>query len=261
MSTFTCTECNKSFSTALGLAGHSRMHGTSGGTNKQIMCCCVITKKVLKVNNLVHYQFKLEPCAVCNKLFKRRKDRNHCSPSCVATARNLSRTLSAESEARRRANIASSIKRLAKQRNPLLFDPEGPFSKVRFAKCRITGKLYVSVKGSSRVPSPYYSVSSITKYRRRCAFKFKLSSYPAEFVCDQPIYSGKRNPNMDAYSRDHMFSVSDGHKLNIDPKLIAHPANCRLIKQRINLDKRHRSCITLDELINRIQVWDLKYPK
>lgn len=108
MSTFTCTECNKSFSSALGLAGHSRMHGTSGGTNKQIMCCCVITKKVVKVNKLTFYQSTLEPCAVCNTLFKRRKDRNHCSLSCVATARNLSRTLSSESENRRRSNIALS---------------------------------------------------------------------------------------------------------------------------------------------------------
>ena len=261
MSTFTCTECNKSFSSALGLAGHSRMHGTSGGTNKQIMCCCVITRQVLKVNQLNRYQSTLEPCSVCNTLFKRRKDHNHCSLSCVATARNLSRKLSAESETRRRYNIASSIKRLAKQRNPLLFDPVGPFSKVRFAKCRTTEKLYVSVKGTSRVPSPYYSNTDIVKYRRKCSFKFKLTDYPAEFECDQPIYSGKLNPDIDAYSRDHMISVSDGHRLNIDPQLVAHPANCRLIKQRSNLNKRHRSCITLEELNALIKIWDIKYPK
>lgn len=261
MSTFTCTECNKSFSSALGLAGHKRLHGASGGTNKQIMCCCVITKKVIKVTNLARYQSTLEHCSVCNTLFKRCRDRNHCSLSCVATARNLSRTLSPESEQRRRSNIASSIKRLAKQRNPLLFDPVGPFSKVKFTKCRITGKMYVSVKGSSRLPSPYYSVTGITKYRRSCSFRFKLDTYPDEFDCSKPMYSGKRNPDINAYSRDHMFSVADGHRLNIDPKLIAHPANCRLIRQSLNLTKSHNSCISLDDLMSRIKEWDMKYPK
>jgi hypothetical protein len=75
------------------------------------------------------------------------------------------------------------------------------------------------------------------------------------------MYSGKLNPDINAFSRDHMFSVSDGHRLNIDPRLIAHPANCRIIQQRVNLNKSHNSCISIDELLFRIKEWDLKYPK
>ncbi len=259
MSTFTCTECDKSFTTPLGLAGHSRLHGASGGTNKQIMCCCVVTKEVIKASQLDKHISKLEPCLVCDKPFRRRKDHNYCSASCAATSRNFHRHLTPESESKRRTNISKTLKQIAKTRNPLLFDPEGPYSKVRFTKCRLTGKYYVSRKGDAKCASPFYTVSEMFKYRRSCSFKFSLKDYPQEFDCQLPLYSAKLNPNVNAYSRDHMFSVADGFRLGVNSQIIAHPANCRLITQKDNLLKRDKSCITLQELLFRISGWESKY--
>ena len=43
-----------------------------------------------------------------------------------------------------------------------------------------------------------------------------------------------------------MFSVKDGFLNKVDPKIISHPANCRLVLQRENAKKRNKSCITLE---------------
>jgi hypothetical protein len=34
--------------------------------------------------------------------------------------------------------------------------------------------------------------------------------------------------NLGGVSRDHMIAVRDGFNLGIDPKLLSHPANCKL---------------------------------
>ena len=64
----------------------------------------------------------------------------------------------------------------------------------------------------------------------------------------------------DMYVRDHMFSVADGFKLGVDPKIMRHPANCQLITIAEKRKKGDKSCITLDELLERIRLWDIKYP-
>lgn len=43
---------------------------------------------------------------------------------------------------------------------------------------------------------------------------------------------------------------------NIDPKIIGHPANCRLMKHNDNVSKYSDSSITIKELLERINVWD-----
>lgn len=121
--------------------------------------------------------------------------------------------------------------------------------------------MYISIKGDIKSPSPYYDVPAMTKYRRSCDFKFKFEKYPLDFDSTLPMYSGRLNPDIMAYSRDHMVSVSEGFKQNIDPKIISHPANCRLITQLDNVRKSVDSCITIEELINRIEEWNIKYPK
>ena len=58
-----------------------------------------------------------------------------------------------------------------------------------------------------------------------------------------------------------MYSVKDGFLNKVDPKILAHPANCRLIRQGENASKKNKSCITLEELLERIKNWDQKYGK
>ena len=105
---------------------------------------------------------------------------------------------------------------------------------------------------------------SIQKYRKACAFKFSLNSYPDEFdfglIETYGWYSAKNhknNPN--GVSRDHMYSVKEGFKNKVSPLLISHPANCQLLRQLDNGKKSARSTITLEELMARIKIWNEKY--
>ena len=105
----------------------------------------------------------------------------------------------------------------------------------------------------------------LKKYRQQCQFKFGIRNYPDEFdfklIEEHGWYSAKnRGNNMGGVSRDHMYSVKQGFLNNIDPKIISHPANCRLVLQRDNASKYDSCSITLEELLQRIKAWNEKYP-
>ena len=104
------------------------------------------------------------------------------------------------------------------------------------------------------------------KYRVDAAFTFSLKDFPNEFdfslIETYGWYKAKnRGNNLSGVSRDHMYSVKDGFLNNVDPKIVAHPANCRLIRQGDNASKKDKSCITLEQLLERIKIWDQKYKK
>lgn len=62
--------------------------------------------------------------------------------------------------------------------------------------------------------------------------------------------------NLNGVSRDHMLSVAEAFKLGMDPAVVKHPANCRLILHRKNQQKRSNSIITKNELLERIELFD-----
>ena len=68
-----------------------------------------------------------------------------------------------------------------------------------------------------------------------------------------------KNDNLSGVSRDHMFSVREGFEMDIDPKIISHPANCRLMIHTDNISKNKKSTITIEELLDRIKKFDNKY--
>ena len=101
----------------------------------------------------------------------------------------------------------------------------------------------------------------IRKYRNDCSFQFNLADYPDKFDFDLIRKYGWYKPknhgnNLGGVSRDHMYSVMDGYIHNVDPKIISHPANCRLIRHTDNMSKGGKSCITLEELLERIENWN-----
>ncbi len=102
--------------------------------------------------------------------------------------------------------------------------------------------------------------TGLDRYRQLCEFKFNLKDHPNKFdftlIKEHGWYKAKnRGDNPDGISRDHMYSINDGFKNNVDPYYLSHPANCRLIKQKDNSKKRDKSCITLKELITRVSEW------
>lgn len=108
--------------------------------------------------------------------------------------------------------------------------------------------------------------TSYLDYRRSCKFKFAINEFPNEFDIDLirkfGWYSAKNHGNnLNGVSRDHMYSVNEGYKNGIDPKIISHPANCKLMQHNDNVSKGDKSSISLEELLKRIEEWDLKYNK
>lgn len=105
---------------------------------------------------------------------------------------------------------------------------------------------------------------SIQQYRRACSFKFNLATYPDEFdfelIKQYGFYSPKnKKDNPNGVTRDHMYSVREGFTHKVSPLLISHPANCQLMLHLDNVSKNKKCSITLDELKERIRIWEEKY--
>jgi hypothetical protein len=105
---------------------------------------------------------------------------------------------------------------------------------------------------------------SLKYYRSLCQFKFNLADYPDEFdfslVESHGWYAAKnRGDNLGGVSRDHIVSAKHGFENGVDPAIIAHPANCRLLPHSANVSKGTDCGISLEDLLIRIQNWNLKY--
>ena len=57
-----------------------------------------------------------------------------------------------------------------------------------------------------------------------------------------------------------MISINYGFQNDIDPKLISHPANCQLIQHTENNKKNDSCSISLEDLYNRINHFEILYP-
>lgn len=108
------------------------------------------------------------------------------------------------------------------------------------------------------------NMSDYQKYYKDCQFKFALNDYPNEFdfmlIEQYGWYRAKnRGDNLNGISRDHMVSIKYGYENKINPEIINHPANCKLMIHNDNVRKHKTSSITIDELNERIDNWNLKY--
>ena len=101
----------------------------------------------------------------------------------------------------------------------------------------------------------YYSY-----YRPSCEFNFNPYDYKDKFDINLLEKYGwyspsNKNNNLLGVSKDHLYSVKDGFLNVIDPSIIKHPANCKLMLHKDNNSKGYKSIITLDELLDRIKKW------
>jgi hypothetical protein len=91
---------------------------------------------------------------------------------------------------------------------------------------------------------------------------FKLSS-PHIYKGRQSEYgwyaAKNRGDNLNGCSRDHLYSVYDGFKNKIDPKIISHPANCEIKPHKENQHKHSKSSITIEQLLERISDFEKQY--
>jgi hypothetical protein len=199
------------------------------------------------------YNKNLNYCKECDKILPYKKRNNKfCDSSCQAKKTNKTRVLS------------DDVKKMAnkKRRQKLL--------KNTVIKCKNCGndflkksrKIYCS--DNCRNDFRRKDMTEFKKYKRDCLFSFNLSDYEKEFdfklIEEYGWYKPvNRGNNLDGVSRDHVYSIRDGFDNGIDPYLISHPANCKLILQRQNSIKHKKSDITIKELELKIKNWKLKY--
>lgn len=105
------------------------------------------------------------------------------------------------------------------------------------------------------------SSNEFLNYRNDCKFLFNVWHHPDKFdlelIRKHGWYKAKnRGDNLNGVSRDHMISVMYGWENGVDPKIISHPANCKLMIHTENISKNKKCSLLLEELIKRIEEWD-----
>jgi len=108
------------------------------------------------------------------------------------------------------------------------------------------------------------NILDFKNYRADCSFKFNLKDYAEEFdfsiIEKYGWYKPKnRGNNLDGVSRDHIISVKYGFDNKISPSIISHPANCQIMKHTENISKYTKNNLTIEELIQKIEIWNKKY--
>ena len=101
------------------------------------------------------------------------------------------------------------------------------------------------------------------KYSIACRFKFNVYDYPDWFelslINEFGWYTASnKGNNINGISRDHMISVKYGFLHSISSEIISHQANCKLMKHTENSSKYTKSSITLEELVDRIETFNIR---
>lgn len=204
----------------------------------------------IKSNKELEYNDTPKLCRICNNAIPFTKQQSSfCGRSCANIRHHSEETKQQIRKTIINLNHANTVYKLCHVCSNIIIDNR---NKTCSRKCSGIAKTKVAS-------------NDLIGYRRKAAFRFSLNSYPTEFNFDLIETYGwyspsNKNNNMCGVSRDHMLSVSFGFNNGIDPSIIAHPANCQLILQNANASK-HTSCsITYEQLLQRINEWNVKYP-
>jgi hypothetical protein len=200
------------------------------------------------------YESNPKYCLKCGEKIPYEKRRNnYCGHSCKASALNIGRTYSDET--------------IAKMSNSRLRNVEYKVKKCKGCSNNIINSRLMYCSDVCKKEYKRKHMDEFLIYKADAKFNFTLNDYPDEFnfklIEEYGWYapSNSSKPNIGGVSRDHMYSINEGFKNGVDPKLISHPANCQLMIHNDNISKNKKSSLTLEELIIRINDWDLKYKK
>jgi predicted nucleic acid-binding Zn-ribbon protein len=261
-----CPICNQEFENHSLYANHMRWkHKDNSNYIEKIT---KITKNRFD-EKFGYFVDKIFTCECCKKEFiknvRELKNENFrfCSSSCANTKKH-----SIDTKNKIRLGVIQNIKKQPGKENFIL---EIDKNKI----CKNCGNIFHTKKKKSlfcckscsmsyRYRDNRNKMSDKKKYKLDCEFKFNLSDYPEEFnfelIKTYGWYKAKNHGNnLDGISRDHIYSIEEGFKNKIDPKIISHPANCKLIKQKENSKKHSKSSITIEELLIKIEMWNKKY--
>lgn len=204
-----------------------------------------------------YYSKSPKLCLFCEKAipFDKSKDNIFCDSSCSASYNNSCRSVSWGDK------ISDGLKLYH-------YNKEKTFLNLKLCLNCLSPFKRNKVFCSNSCKSNYYrgKMSDYAVYKSLCQFKFNLSDFPDEFdfslVRENGWYSPKnKRDNLKGVSRDHMFSIREGFNLNVLPKIIAHPANCKLLIHSDNISKNKKCSLTLEELLDRIEMFDSRHKR
>lgn len=226
------------------------------------------TKQLLSTKTSSYYKSKRKDfqvsCRKCGKEFTvneiiskhPQKQMYHCSRKCANTRIHSEET---------KKKIGKSNKIYAESHYPkyiytCLFCKKECLTNSNLEK---TKRKYCDAKCQKKHRDTFLNYRDYKNYKSRCYFKFKLSDYPNEFDLSLLEKYGFYHPkvNLQGISRDHIISVKYGFENKIDPKIMSHPANCKLMIHSENNKKKTRSDLTLEQLLHRIDEWNRKFRK
>jgi hypothetical protein len=231
--------------------------------NNQTLVDSVRNSKDVKYGLKQQYIVHCNKCSTEFKVIERtkyfpKKEKYFCSRSCAN-----GRTVSNEAKLKIGKGVLTHIKLYGVNGgNPVkpLLEQKCEFCKNIFYSKR--KKNYCGIKCANKFIRSQRP--ALINYRADCAFRFNLKDFPKEFdfalIEKYGWYSAaNRGNNLTGISRDHIVSVKYGFDNNIDPHIISHPANCRLVTHTENSSKNQKSLLTLEELLIKIKEWDKKY--
>lgn len=207
--------------------------------------------------NKQKYENNPKFCLFCNsKIPYDKRENKFCDRSCAAKWNNIHYP-------RRRGplprfiieNEISSPKKLSKRYKQMV-------CKVHFKQCIICNSWFRAIGVQKFCSETCKHMDEPRRYRRLCKFNLSPILHPELYNQKLIVKHGWYNPvnrpgrtNLTGVCWDHLFRIEDGFKQNVPPSIINHPANAELVPWPHNYARR-KSLITLEQLYERIKLWD-----
>jgi hypothetical protein len=187
---------------------------------------------------------KKTTCFNCGNVFESliTHNRKFCGSSCAAMFNNKGRVVTEEQKQKVR-------EKLIKPKKEKITEPKS----CRFCKEKEITEKHKLICNTCK--NKFYKF-----YKPLCVFDFNIKDCVEKFdltiVNEYGWYSPKnKGNNLGGVSKDHMYSVREGFINGVDPEIIKHPANCKLLLHSENNKKNYNCSITLDELKEKIKNW------
>lgn len=288
---FQCETCKKTFQSALGLNGHSKVHSLKYGESKIKM------SKTVRERASERYALQPKKCKHCDvDISYEAYSLNHyvkfCSHSCAAKSNNRLRGARSQET---REKISGTL-RLASTKNKNQGDKSGAKERHQATKERTQpafGELLLSCGATTgrkifnksicgayskvyRSTCKHCGLASIgSKIRKYCAahanmylnagrngyaftinpFKFP-DIFPAAILLDLKEKGFWSPSNRDGLTRDHKISVNEAIRNAYDPLYIKHPLNCELMGWQENNEKKARSSMSYEDLKRAVDEYE-----
>lgn len=241
----------------------AKIYGVSFSTIRRL---CFRFNLKSKVNELKKEERICLNCG-CNIISNINENKKFCNKSCSATFNNKNRKLNDFTKNKIKESLLGY-----KHREETKNKHKGELNKNWKGGISLEKKIKNSVikirkcKYCNNKPNKNCSICDSCKYnyyelyKPLCSFNFEVNQYKHRLdyylVEKYGWYSpSNKGNNLNGVSKDHMYSVREGFINGVDPEIIKHPANCRLMIHKENNKKNTKCSITLEELLDRIDKW------